>query len=122
MAYPLRRPVRHQHVNMVACHFPTEDVEFVLARHPAYNVAHTNRDVPSEHRLPIFRNPDDVDFQVALRVRSQPIVPHAPKLHGPWLRLKTRGFHHPRRGLTKKYSSIRRSSRVLKIVAYLEKS
>lgn len=56
--------------------------------HAAYDVAHANSDVPSEHRLPIFRNPDQVDLQVALRVRSQPVVSHATKLQGSWVRLK----------------------------------
>jgi hypothetical protein len=49
-----------------------------------------------QHRLPILRNPDDMHLKVRLRVRSQPVVSHATKLHGPCLRLKTRGFHHPR--------------------------
>jgi hypothetical protein len=39
-----------------------------------------------------------VYLEVALRVRSQPVVSHATKLHDPFLRLKARGFHHPRWG------------------------
>lgn len=36
-----------------------EDLQLMLAAHAPYNVAHTKSDVPSEHRLPIFRNTDE---------------------------------------------------------------
>src|SRR5581483_1267509 len=39
-----------------------------------------------------------MDLQVALRVRTQSVTSHATTLHHTLLRLKARGFHHPRWG------------------------
>jgi hypothetical protein len=39
-----------------------------------------------------------VDLEIACRVRAQAIFWHAPIRPHPSLRLKARGFHHPRRG------------------------
>ena len=57
-----------------------------------------NRYRTDEHLFTIFRYPDDVRFQVRFRVRSVPVVTHATTLPRPSLRLKARGFHHPRKG------------------------
>src|SRR5262245_32021332 len=88
--------MRGTHVNMIVCHFPAEDLELMLRADAPYNVAHTKGNVPLEHGLPILGDPDHVHFEVRLRVHSQSIVSHTIKLHEPFLRLKTRGFHHPR--------------------------
>jgi hypothetical protein len=98
LAHTLRPTVRDQRVNMVACHFPADDLKLMLRSNAAYQVAHTNCHLSVQHRLTVLGNPNDVHLEVRLRVRSQPVVSHATKLHGPWLRLKARGFHHPRWG------------------------
>ncbi len=84
---------------MVACHLPRDNLKLMLAGNPPNDMAHTKSDVRSQHRLPILRNPHHVDLEVAPRVRSQPIVSHATKLHEPTVRPKARGFNHPRWGL-----------------------
>ena len=48
--------------------------------------------------LPIFRDPHQVNFEVRFRVRSMAIPAHATTLPRSSLRLKARGFDHPRRG------------------------
>ena len=65
------------------------------------DVAHSNRDLSREYRLPIFRYPYLVNFEVALRLRAQSVASHATTLHKFILRLKARGFHHPDGALTR---------------------
>ena len=83
---------------MVARDLPRDNLQLMLAGNLPHQVAHPKREIPRQHGLPILRNEHHVDLEVALRVRSQSVVPHATKLHGPSLRLKARGFHHPRWG------------------------
>ena len=70
----------------------------MLQRYLADQIAHTNRHLSSQHALPIFRDPHQVTFEVRFRVRSMAIPAHATTLPRSSLRLKARGFDHPRRG------------------------
>ena len=92
------RTIRNKYVYVIACDLARNDLQFMLRRDLPYQVAHPNRDFPSQHWLSVFRNPHEVHLQVALRVRSQPIMSHANTLHEILLRLKARGFNHPRWG------------------------
>ena len=94
----LIRAIGHKHVDVIACHFSRQHGQLVLHRYLSDQIAHTNRHLPSQHALPILRDPDQVDFEVGFRVRSVAIPPHATTLPRPSLRLKARGFDHPRRG------------------------
>ena len=98
LAYLLMRAIGNEHVYVIACDLAGNNLQFVFRRDLPYQVAHTNRDFPSQHRLPILRDPHQVHLQVALRVRSQSVMSHATTLYEILLRLKARGFHHPRRG------------------------
>jgi hypothetical protein len=64
------RPVRYQHVNVVACDFPGQDGYFVFHGYLPYDVAHTKRHLASEYLFPIFRDPHKVYLEVVLRVRA----------------------------------------------------
>ena len=97
-AHVLIRAIRHKHVDVVACHLSRQNHQLVLHRYLADQIAHTNCHLSSQHALPVFRDPDQVDFEVRFRVRSMAIPPHATTLPRPSLRLKARGFDHPRRG------------------------
>jgi hypothetical protein len=92
------RTMRQENVDVVACNFPRNDVQLVFHRNLTNKVAHTNRYRTHEHLFAIFRYPDQVDFQVRFRVRSVSVVAHATTLPRSSLRLKARGFHHPRKG------------------------
>ena len=72
--------------------------KMLLTRNLTNEIAHTNRYRTDQHPFTIFRYPDDVHFKVRFRARSVPIVTHATTLPRPSLRLKARGFHHPRKG------------------------
>ena len=89
------RTIRNKHVYVIACDLARNDLQLMLGRDLPYQVAHTNRDLPSQYWLPVFRNPHQVHLQVALRVRSQPIMSHANTLHETLLRLKARGSTIP---------------------------
>ena len=84
---------------MIACDFPAADLQLMLAAHAAYNVAHTKGDVPSEHRLPILRNPDDMHLE-APRRRSSCVIPTGSVARAQVTRTvaspEGEGFHHPR--------------------------
>ena len=94
----LIRAIRHKHVDVLACHFSRQNRQLVLHRDLSDQIAHTNGHLPSQHALPILRDPDQVDFEIGFRVRSVSIPPHATTLPRSSLRLKARGFDHPRRG------------------------
>lgn len=63
----------------------------------ADEIEHTDGDGPHEQRPPILGNPDHVDFEIKLRMRSQAVSWHAPIRPHSSLRLKARDFPHPRR-------------------------
>lgn len=96
LAHWLRRPSREQHVNMVTCRYPAEDLQLMFGRDTADHAAHANRAFSCEDRLPVHRNPHYMHFELRLRVRSQPIVSHEPRLQKSWFRQKAIGFHYPR--------------------------
>ena len=91
LTHGLSRMVGDEDVNMVACHFPRDNLELMLTGDPPDQVAHAPSQFPRQHGLPILWNPYDGNFEIGLRVRSKPIMPHATKLHEPFLRLKARG-------------------------------
>jgi len=61
-------------------------------------VAHTDGYRPSKYFLAILGYPYQVHLKIVLRVRAYAIPFHATILHEISLRLKARGFHHPRGG------------------------
>ena len=73
----LIRAIRHKHVDVIACHFSRQNRQLVLHRDLSDQIAHTNGHLPSQHALPILRDPDQVDFEIGFRVRSVSIPPHA---------------------------------------------
>jgi hypothetical protein len=83
---------------MVARDLAGNDRQLMFHRNLSNQVARTNRDFTHKHRLPVLRYPHQVNLEVALRVRSQAVASHATTLHETFLRLKARGFHHPRWG------------------------
>jgi hypothetical protein len=88
--------VGEEEVDMVACDLPREDLEFALHGDLADEVADPEGDRPDEDRFPVLRDPDQVDLAVKSGVRADPVLSHAFILPHPSLRLKARGFHHPR--------------------------
>lgn len=88
--------VGEEQVDMVACDLPRENLEFTLHGNLTDEVADAEGDRPDEDRFPVLRDPDQVDFAVKSGVRADPVFSHAPILPHPSLRLKARGFHHPR--------------------------
>lgn len=67
-------------------------------RNLAYQVAHTNGHRPREYFLTIFGYPYQMNLKIVLCVRAYPIPFHTTILHETLLRLKARGFQHPRGG------------------------
>ena len=63
-------PIGQEDVNMVACDFPGDDLQFMFRRNPADEFSHTKSDIACQHGLPILWNPDYMNLQVALRVRT----------------------------------------------------
>jgi hypothetical protein len=63
----------------------------------AYQVAHTDSHWPYQYLLAILWYPYQVDLQIIFRMPASSIPSHAIILHEFPLRLKARGFHHPRR-------------------------
>ena len=86
------RPVGHQHVNVVARHFPRQNRELVFHRNLTEPVAHPKDHLPHQDLLPIFRNPYQMHLEIVLRVRSQLLPFHATTSHDPILRLQGEGF------------------------------
>ena len=89
--------IGNQDVNMVARHFAAQNLQIMLHSDLAYQVAHTNRYRPYQYLLTIFGHPHQVDFKIVFCVRAYSVTFHATILHEFSLRLKARGFHHPRR-------------------------
>ena len=81
---------------MVASHLSRQNLHIMLHHYLANQVAHVYCHRPHQYLLLIFRNPDQVDFHIVLRVRAFPVSSHATILHESSLRLKAKGFHHPR--------------------------
>jgi hypothetical protein len=78
------RPICHQHVNVIAGHFPRQNCEFVLHGNLPNQVAHTKRHLPGQHCLSVFRDPYQMYFQIVLRVRAQLVPFHAITLTRPY--------------------------------------
>ncbi len=91
------RTVRHQNVNVVARDFARQNRDLMFHRNLPNQVAHTNRYFTRQHFLAVLGNPYQVNLQIVFRVRAKLVPFHATTLHDPILRLKARGFHHPRR-------------------------
>lgn len=66
---------------VVARNLPGHNLQFVLCGDLPQQVAHTNRHVSYQDCLSILRHPHQMYFQVALRVRAQPVMSHATTLH-----------------------------------------
>ena len=64
-------------MDVVARHLPGHDFQLVLCGNLPQQVAHTNRYLVFQHRLAILRHPHQMNLQVALRVRAQPVMSHA---------------------------------------------
>ena len=97
LAHALMWKIGYQNVNMVASNLARQYLQLMLHRNLADQVAHTYCHWPNQYLLTIFRNPDQVNLQIVGRVRAFTISLHATILHEFSLRLKARGFHHPRR-------------------------
>ena len=97
-AHVLVGPVAHEEVDVVACDLPRDDAELMFHGNLSEEVAHTNGHRADEDGLTVLRHPDEVDLEIVLRVRAEAILAHATTLPHPSLRLKARGFHHPRGG------------------------
>ncbi len=98
LAHALVRAVGDQEVDMVACHLPGENRQFMFHRNLAEEVADPDGHRPHEDGLPVLRDPDEVDFEIMLAVRPTPVSWHATILPHPGARLKARVFDHPRGG------------------------
>ena len=95
LAHALVRAVGEQEVDMVACHLPRDDGEFMFHRDFAEQVAHPEGHLAHENRLAVLRDPDQMDLEIILAVRPTPVAWHATILPHPRTRLKARGFDHP---------------------------
>jgi hypothetical protein len=51
------RPVRRQHVNVVACDLAAQYADLVFHGNLPYQVAHTKRDLPRQYFFPVFGDP-----------------------------------------------------------------
>ena len=66
----LGRSIRQEDVNMVACDFPGDDLQFMFRRNLADQFSHTKSDIACQNCFPKLRNPDHMYLQVALRMRT----------------------------------------------------
>ena len=82
---------------MLACYFTRQNLQIMLHSNLAYQVAHTDSHRPYQYLLAILWYPYQVALQIIFRVRASSVPSHATILHEFSLRLKARGFHHPRR-------------------------
>ena len=98
LAYILVRKIRNQNVNMVASNLPRNYLDLMFHGNLPDQVAHTYCHRPNQYLLTVFRNPYQVNFNIVGRVRAFTVPSHATILHDSSLRLKARGFHHPRGG------------------------
>jgi hypothetical protein len=81
LAHVLIRSIRDEQVYVVTRDLPGHNLQFALCGDLPQQVAHTNRYVSRQHRLPVFRNPHQMNLQVAFRVRAQSVMSHATTLH-----------------------------------------
>ena len=97
-AYVLLGMIGYEHVNMVVWYFTRQDLYIMLHSNLAYQVAHTDGHWPYQYFLAILGYPYQMNFKIVFCVRAYLVPFHTTILHEIPLRLKARGFHHPRRG------------------------
>ena len=90
--------IRYEDVNMVVWYFTRQNVNIMLHSNLAYQVTHTDGDWPRKHFFAILGYPYQVNLKIVFRVRAYLVPFHTTILHETFLRLKARGFHHPRWG------------------------
>jgi hypothetical protein len=66
---------------MIACDFPGDNLQFMGRRDLANQFSHTKSHVTGQNGLAVPWDPDHMNFQVALRVRTKPVASHATKLN-----------------------------------------
>ena len=71
------RTVGEKQVNVVACYLSGHNLPFMCYRNLPQQITPTKSDLTSQHRFAVLRYPDQMHFQVALRVRTKSIMPHA---------------------------------------------
>ena len=76
--YRQMRRSREQHMDMIRRYRPADDYHLPHLAHLANQVARTLCDPTSQNLVTIFRDPDDMVFQVKSRVRLVPIFSHPP--------------------------------------------
>lgn len=95
LADALVRAVDEQQVDMVACDLTGENRQFVFHGNLTEQVTHPEGHGSHEDWFPVLRDPDEVELEIMLAVRSTPVAWHAPILPHPRTRLKARVFDHP---------------------------
>jgi hypothetical protein len=94
-------PVRHQDVNVVACHLSAQDRDLMFHCYLAYQIAYPNRNLSRHYSLAVLWHPHKVHFEIMFCVRPQLVSFHAPTLHNPKARLQGGGFPPSLKGTLK---------------------
>jgi hypothetical protein len=100
-------PVRHQDVNVVACHLSGQDRDLMFHCYLAYQIAYPNRNLSRQYSLAVLWHPHKVHFEIMFGVRPQLVSFHAPTLHNPKARLQGGGFPPSLKGTLKNFGSLR---------------
>jgi hypothetical protein len=72
--------IGNEHMYVIVGHLPRGNFDFVLHGNLSQNIPGSNRDRPCQHPLPVFRNPDHMDFQIRLCMGSKLIKSHSDSL------------------------------------------
>lgn len=95
LADTLRRSVPDKHVHMICRNFAGNYVQLMLHRYLPQNITCSYRHRTDQHPLSVLRDPYQMNLQIRLCMCPKPISSHCDIIQS-LLRLKARGFHHPR--------------------------
>ena len=73
----LGRSIADKHVNMIARYLPGDYLQFMFHRYLAQNISGSYSNLARQNPFPVFRNPDEMNFQIRLGVSSQSITSHS---------------------------------------------
>ncbi len=80
---------------MINRNLPGNDIQLMLHRYTPQNISHPYRHRTYQDPLSVLWNPYQMHLQISLCMGSKTISSHRDIIQS-LLRLKARGFHHPR--------------------------
>ena len=73
----LDRAIADKHVDMIARYLPGGNLQLMFHGYLAQNISGSYSNLARQNPLPVLRNPDEMNFQIGLGVRSQSITSHS---------------------------------------------